>query len=320
MPKFSIVVPVYNVAAYLGQCLDSIAGQTFEDFEVILVDDGSTDKSAEICEGYSRKDNRFRFFQQQNQGVSGARNAGIGQTQGKWLLFVDSDDYVEPEMLQRIAAVSEKTTADLVAFNARKVSEIGEECASILFFPENSMITFGTEANRFRYYINDFMRYKSGWEVCFRVFRKDIIDAHQLRFADREMVFAEDYLFTFQYMLHVRRIQVICNVLYNYRQRESSFLHMADGRLILLGLKNWSDYAYRYIKKQHNKYFLRNYYQLHFALFDFHIRHNLTEMDRNVLVKILKELQMDKNYRKQMGKVRRNRADFGEMMRGTEWL
>jgi glycosyltransferase involved in cell wall biosynthesis len=96
----SIVVPVYNTAEYLPACLDSILAQSFTDFELILVDDGSTDDSLRICEAYAFRDARIRVFHQQNAGVSAARNFGVEQAQGDWLCYVDSDDVVLPAYLQ----------------------------------------------------------------------------------------------------------------------------------------------------------------------------------------------------------------------------
>lgn len=103
MPKISIVVPVYNVEKYLKHCLDSLLGQTFTDYELILVDDGSTDSSGDICEEYKKQDGRIRVFHKTNGGLSDARNTGIdwviANSNSEWITFVDSDDYVHPQYL-----------------------------------------------------------------------------------------------------------------------------------------------------------------------------------------------------------------------------
>lgn len=91
-PKVSVIVPVYNVEKLLQRCIDSILAQTFTDFELLLIDDGSKDKSGEICDEYAAKDSRIRVFHKQNGGVSTARNLGIDKAQGEWIYFVDSDD------------------------------------------------------------------------------------------------------------------------------------------------------------------------------------------------------------------------------------
>lgn len=98
--KISVVLPVYNVANYLRKCLDSLVNQTFKDFEVICVNDGSTDLSLGILEGYAVSDSRFKIINQENQGLSGARNTGIEHVQGDYVIFVDSDDWLEENALE----------------------------------------------------------------------------------------------------------------------------------------------------------------------------------------------------------------------------
>ena len=101
MPKATVVVPVYNVEKYLEKCVDSILAQTEPDFELLLVDDGSTDGSGRLCDKLAEKDGRVRVIHQKNQGLGGARNTGIQQAQGDWLLLVDSDDWIEPQTLEK---------------------------------------------------------------------------------------------------------------------------------------------------------------------------------------------------------------------------
>lgn len=103
-PKVSVIVPVYNVEKLLQRCIDSILAQTFTDFELLLIDDGSKDKSGEICDEYAAKDSRIRVFHKQNGGVSTARNIGIDKAQGEWIYFVDSDDIVLPSALGTFVA------------------------------------------------------------------------------------------------------------------------------------------------------------------------------------------------------------------------
>ncbi|MGI1827958.1 glycosyltransferase family 2 protein [Ligilactobacillus salivarius] len=114
MVKVSIGIPIYNVEAYLRECLDSIMNQTFKDFEVIMVDDGSTDNSFSICQEYVARDNRFKLFHQANIGVAGARNTCLKHMKGEYISWVDSDDKVEPNYLERLLEVQNETQADLV--------------------------------------------------------------------------------------------------------------------------------------------------------------------------------------------------------------
>ena len=116
MPKISIIVPVYKVEQYLRRCLDSIVNQTFTDWECILVDDGSPDNSGRICDEYAEKDERFRVFHQENQGVSAARNRGLDNMNGKYCMFVDSDDTITENALTIINDAINKHTTDLYIF------------------------------------------------------------------------------------------------------------------------------------------------------------------------------------------------------------
>lgn len=100
MTKISVIVPVYNCEKYITRCLDSITSQTFTDFECIVVDDGSSDRSSAICDKYAEQDARFSVIHQKNDGMSVARNAGIDTCNGEWIAFVDSDDWCEPTMLE----------------------------------------------------------------------------------------------------------------------------------------------------------------------------------------------------------------------------
>ena len=109
----SVIVPVYNVKPYLRKCLDSIINQTYKDMEILIVDDGSTDGSGDICDEY-KTDKRVRVFHIENKGLSGARNVGLDNAKGDWIAFVDSDDWIEPEMYELLLKGAEETGADIV--------------------------------------------------------------------------------------------------------------------------------------------------------------------------------------------------------------
>ena len=109
-PKISVIAPVYNVEKYLPRCIDSILAQTFTDFELLLIDDGSKDHSREICDEYAKKDSRIRVFHKENGGVSSARNLGLDNVKGEWITFVDSDDYLKMEFLSNLTKYDNKLT------------------------------------------------------------------------------------------------------------------------------------------------------------------------------------------------------------------
>lgn len=133
MPEISVVIPVYNTAKFLAQCLDSIVHQTFADFEAIIVDDGSTDNSIEIARDYASRDTRFRILQQENKGLSEARNAGIEVVQGDWITFVDSDDMIAPAFLEKLLNAAKAAHADIACSGKRLFGDIQQKSSSTAY-------------------------------------------------------------------------------------------------------------------------------------------------------------------------------------------
>lgn len=116
----SVVVPVYNVEKYLARCLDSIIAQTYKNLEIILIDDGSTDSGGKICDDYAARDSRIRVIHQENVGLAEVRNVGIREAKGEYLQFVDSDDWVEPELVETCYKLSQEYDADIVTFRGTR--------------------------------------------------------------------------------------------------------------------------------------------------------------------------------------------------------
>ena len=113
----SIVIPIYNVEKYLNECVDSVIVQTYHDLEIILVDDGSTDNSGKLCDEYKKIDDRIKVIHQKNGGLSAARNTGMDSAIGEYLYFLDSDDYIEPQTVERLVDTIEQEKADIVLFD-----------------------------------------------------------------------------------------------------------------------------------------------------------------------------------------------------------
>lgn len=118
----SVIIPVYNVEKYLHECIDSVINQTYKNLEIILIDDGSTDLSGQICDRYSSADN-IKVFHQNNSGLSATRNAGVKQAQGKYIYFLDSDDYIVPDAIEKLCCVAENSNADIVFFDAESFAD-----------------------------------------------------------------------------------------------------------------------------------------------------------------------------------------------------
>ena len=146
-PLISVIVPVYKVEAYLPQCLDSICGQTYHNLEILLVDDGSPDRCGEICDQYAARDSRIRVLHKQNGGLSDARNAGMQQMSGSYLMFVDSDDMLPPDAVQTLFETALSENAELVIGDHRRFSEILPEENSKKNIVEVHRLT-GSEAMR----------------------------------------------------------------------------------------------------------------------------------------------------------------------------
>ena len=138
MPAISVVIPVYNTESYIADCLASIHGQTFQDFEAIIVDDGSTDGSASIAKEFAKEDPRFRIVSQENKGLSEARNAGIEVAEGDWITFVDSDDMLAPNFLQALFNAAMQTGAD-IACSAKHFFGEGNLVAGNGFFADSGI-------------------------------------------------------------------------------------------------------------------------------------------------------------------------------------
>ena len=136
--KFSVVIPVYNVKSYLSECVNSVLYQTYDDYEIVLVDDGSTDGSSELCDKYAKEKLQVRAFHQKNQGVAAARNFGIGRAYGDYIIFVDSDDWIDPKTLEYIKkCIDNRKQIDVIIFSYAK--EYGD----------NSYIKYVIEDNQF---------------------------------------------------------------------------------------------------------------------------------------------------------------------------
>jgi len=221
MPVVSIIVPVYCVEDYICKCVESVLDQTYCDYEVILVDDGSPDSCGTICDEYASKDNRIRVIHKENGGLSSARNAGLDIATGKYVLFLDSDDTITPNLLEFVIPHLEERH-DLVAFGFRRFYDDG----SIMpYVPrEKGCWVLESETERKDFIHKILVQGRIGWEAWSRVFRRDIIEKYDLRFADNRKIFAEDLYFSLCYCAHAKRILSLDSCLYHYRLRRDSIM------------------------------------------------------------------------------------------------
>lgn len=208
--KFSIVIPIYNASAYLRECVDSVLCQTYDKYEIILVNDGSTDDSFEICKEYAAENRSIKAYSKENEGLSATRNYGLSICQGDYIVFLDSDDYIESESLQKFNAVIEKTGADIVASYAYHVDTDGNPRKSRPFLTDAESPMSGTEFFKKSLYQNN-MR------ACapFYITSKKLIDKYNLRF--QRGLYHEDELWTPKLLFYADKVVDLQFFFYNYR-------------------------------------------------------------------------------------------------------
>lgn len=209
--KISIIIPIYNVEKYLPACVESILQQTYKNLEVILVDDGSPDRCPVICDELAQKDDRIRVIHQKNKGLSGARNTGIDNAQGDYLIFVDSDDTVEQTLVEELYTYAEKWNCAIVACGRNYIFEDGQIVCKIAH-DESKVYGFEEamqEMNSFRLFD------MSAWA---KIYRKELFE--DIRFPEGKL--SEDYYIMYKLFDKAQTIGYVAKPLYNYLQRQSS--------------------------------------------------------------------------------------------------
>ncbi len=243
MPKASIIVPVYRVAAYLPQCVDSLLAQTERDIEIILVDDGSPDDCPRMVDAYAARDARVKAVHQDNGGLSAARNAGLKTATGEYILCIDADDWVEHTLVADAVAAADAHHAEQVLWNYRRAFDDHTEGA---YLPMRGEVIDLGKLGLANYFYRYWFPYVHGQEAWCRLYRRDVIERHQLAYTPGQEIFAEDTLFSAMYLLHVRTLAVLDKPYLYYRQRGDSIMAMKKPRLarrmIELG-KRFADYA-----------------------------------------------------------------------------
>ena len=210
--KISVIVPVYNVEQYVGECIESILNQSFYDIELILINDGSKDNSGFICDEYAKKDNRIKVIHKKNEGVSIARNIGIKNASGKYIAFVDSDDLVDKEIYTTMLQAIEESGSDLVMCRYEKVysnrnNELAIEPLREGLYDKEQIF-------------NNLILDMIGNDTCRCLYKKDIIDKYKIEFPVIKI--AEDMLFHLYYLMSCKKVYVVNKALYYYRYNELS--------------------------------------------------------------------------------------------------
>lgn len=212
-PLFSIIVPIYNVEEYLPQCIESVLKQNLQDYELILIDDGSTDSSSKICEQYSKKYSSIKLIHQSNAGLSAARNTGVAAASGEYLIFLDGDDYLEPSALEAISNALEPGL-DLLRYQAQ---EVFDDNRVIRHEETGFATTTGIKA------FPKLAHYHYTENAWLYAYRREFFAKNQFQYA--KGCIAEDFGLTPVIIAHADTTKAIPNICYNYRQRDGSIMH-----------------------------------------------------------------------------------------------
>lgn len=233
METVSIIIPIYNVEKYLEKCLESIRAQTYQDLEIILVNDGSTDQSLQICEAYAQKDARIHVIDKVNEGVAIARNTGIAHATGDYIAFIDPDDWIEPLMFENMVKALQETNSPVCLcdffkdtqkrsqpkrFEFKETLLVGEQIVEHLI---NGMIGMPDLLPKYVYIMGCVWR---------GLYRRSFISQHQLHFEPGLSVM-EDLVFMVQTLLKCEQVAVVHEPYYHYVQHASSTLHSYNDKM-----------------------------------------------------------------------------------------
>lgn len=249
MKKISVVIPVYNVEKYLSECLDSVVNQTYKNLQIILVDDGSTDFSGKICDVYAEKDNRITVVHQKNAGAGAAKNTGLELIDGDYFSIIDSDDYIELDMYEKMVNSLEKYNADIVQCLFRNV--FVNDSFDRKYKIKGNYPKVLTSKRFLKEYLYD-------WKYAIfanKVFKSSLLK--EIRFPVGRKI--DDEFFTYKLVCNAKKVVNIDNILYNYRMRKTSVMNENDtDRLIydridcFIERYNYVSDIYPSLKKKYN--------------------------------------------------------------------
>lgn len=226
MIYFSLVLPVYNVKPYIKRCVNSILEQKFENYEVILVDDGSTDGSSEICDQFQEISGKIRVFHKKNGGLADARNYGMNEARGKYIIFIDSDDWISKNMLPFLYDHLEKNNVEVLKYGFQRVRDgvYGERIHS--YFEEGIYDRKKIESDILPWIVGPEILFdykknpiKSAWA---HVYLLDFLKKNNVKFISEREILNEDYLFNLNVMVYAKSLEVCHEILYYYDFREGS--------------------------------------------------------------------------------------------------
>lgn len=212
--KISIVIPIYNAEKYLNMCLDSVITQTYSNLEIILINDGSKDSSLDICYRYKEKDNRIKVINNNNHGVSYSRNCGISISTGEYIIFIDADDYIENNFIEKLITCNEYETYDL--FISCYTDFYDENIFKEQKLIDENILTFDLKKD----YLNIVKYLRTPWG---KIYKLNIIKENNIKFPE-DYITAEDQIFNFMYLRYVKKYRFLNECLYFYRHENKDSL------------------------------------------------------------------------------------------------
>lgn len=257
MPFFSIIVPVYKVEAYLSQCMDSILDQRFEDFELLLIDDGSPDRSGVMCDAYARKDSRVRVIHKENGGLSSARNCGLRAAEGEFVAFLDSDDYWDNEdTLTAIYREIQESSADVLLLKHRKLDmKTGkmEACSDTATTADLKRLSYGEQL---RFCVSRQLFDACAWN---KVFRRGLMEKQDLFFV--EGIIAEDVDWAARLSLSASSLAIVEYPVHVYRKGREGAITSSLKLKNLVDTKGAIERCLQYVSDvEVSRAFLQSYY------------------------------------------------------------
>lgn len=222
-PAISLVMPVYNVEKFLNKALTSVENQTFTDFEMIIVDDGSNDKSCEIAEEFCNKNSNFKLIKQENSGPAAARNTGVSHCKGQYIAFMDSDDYLEKNFLEELYNLAQKTGADITCCNFNMYFPNKN---LKIYMPFNSLPGVYTKSKALRKLILDISVHYFIWN---KLYKKELFLERNIKF---DNMYFEDISTSPRLFYFAKTVAFTSKALYNYTMRENSILHSINAKKV----------------------------------------------------------------------------------------
>jgi len=243
MSKVSVVVPVYNAQEYLRRCVDSILNQTYTDLEIILVDDGSTDQSAEICKEYAVKDSRVRYLFQENAGPDYARKKGVQVSTGEYLTFADADDYVDADMIGRLHQELVERNCDMVCSQAKRVDDSGR-IWDVMQVPKDGILCENVQDSMTQFFVT---RYISGSYYA-KLYRRELLQDYEFV---KDSLIGEDITAVLYALEKAARVFVMADAFYYYYWNENSISHSGYTDRHYVSLQNYIKLRDELVAKQY---------------------------------------------------------------------